>query len=219
MRNTSAILIFTLLLLISCKHIETPLETNARILKTLTESFNGKVDSLTKEKNIQKLLFLIDTNQQKYKHLIRLDSITLNRILKGDIIQESEIAFNFNPANSEFFSFDTLPTTFKDTAFIILQKEHIFIENQRLFLIRIFEDKVKIKLLASEDNYNCMYVSTMSALLGDTIIYTQKFSDAQSDVVGRNGKTWTVKINEIKKYSLKDNSYLMVDSTRINEYK
>jgi len=140
-------------------------------------------------------------------------------MLKGDIIQESEIAFNFDPSKSEFFSFDTLPTTFKDTAFIILQKEHIFIENTRLFLIRIFENKVKIKLLASEDNYNCMSVITMSALLGDTIIYTQEFSDAQSDIVGRNGETWTVKINEIKKYSLTDNSYLMVDSTRTEEYK
>ncbi len=64
-----------------------------------------------------------------------------------------------------------------------------------------------------------MSVITMSALLGDTIIYTQEFSDAQSDLVGRNGETRTVKINKIKKYSLTDNSYILVDSTRTEEYK
>jgi hypothetical protein len=219
MRNTSTILTFALLLLISCKHVETPLETHDRYVKSSIESISSKVDSLTGTKGVQKTLFLIDTNDIKYKHLVRLNRTTMNRILNGILIKESEISNAFDTTSSVFFYFDALTKVFNDSAFVILQKEHLIFENIRLFLVQTNKGIIKIKLLAAEDSYPCMSVLTMSTLLGDSILYTQEILEAVSDAGSRNGKIWTVNTKEIKKYSFQDFSYTKIDSLRTDGFK
>jgi len=219
MRNTSTILTFALLLLISCKHVETPLETHDRYVKSSIESISSKVDSLTGTKGVQKTLFLIDTNDIKYKHLVRLNRTTMNRILNGILIKESEISNAFDTTSSVFFYFDTLTNVFNDSAFVILQKEHLILENIRLFLVQINKGIIRIKLLAAEDSYPCMSVLTMSALIGDSILYTQEISEAMSDAGVSKGKMWTIDIKKTRKFNFQDFSYVMVDSLGTDEYR
>ena len=219
MKNTSTILTFALLLLISCKHIETPLETHGRYVKSSIESINSKVDSLTGIKGVQKTLFLIDTNVIKFKHLVRLDNNTTSLILKGFMIKEDEFSNNLYTPNSDFYCLDTLTNLLKDTAYVIIQKEHSMIENIRQYLIWRNKDKFVIKLLAAEDLYNCMSVLTMSALIGDSILYTQEISEAISDAGLSKGKVWTVDVKIIRKFNFRDFSYFMVDSLGTAGYK
>jgi hypothetical protein len=188
------------------------MEYNERYVKSSIESINAKVDSLTGIKGVQKTLFLIDTNNIRFKHLAQLDSNTTSLILKGFMIKEDAISNNFYTPNSDFYFFDTLTNVFKDTAYVILQKEHSMIENIRQYLIWRDKDKFVIKLLAAEDSYNCMSVLTMSALIGDSILYTQEVSEAISDAGTSKGKVWTVDIKITRKFNFSDFSYFMVDS-------
>jgi len=219
MRNTSTILTFALLLLISCKHVETRLETHDRYVKSSIESISSKVDSLTGTKGVQKTLFLIDTNDIKYNHLVRLNRTTMIRILNGFLIKENEFSNAFDTTSSDFYCFDTLTDVSKDTAYVIIQKEHSMFENIRQYLIWRDKDKFVIKLLAAEDSYNCMSVLTMSALIGDSILYTQEVSEAISDAGTSKGKVWTVDIKITRKFNFKDFSYFMVDSLRTDGYR
>lgn len=218
MRNTRTILTFALLFLISCKHVETPLETHDRNVKSSIESINCKVDSLTGIRGIQKTLFLIDTNDIKYRHLIRLDRNTLNLLSNGVMIKEDESENSIDTTHSVFYFFDTLTCVLNKPAYVILQKEHILFEDIRLLLVQVNNEKVTIKLLAAEDSYNCMSILTMSALLGDSIIYTQEIADAVSDAIDSKG-IYNVKTEKIKKYRFKDNSYFILDSLRTNGFR
>jgi len=213
MRKTSTSLLLVLLLLISCKHVETPLETHDRNVKSSIESINSKVDSLTGAKNV-KTLFLIDTNDIKFKHLVRLDSNITSLILKGFMIKEDETSNNFYTPNSDFYCFDTLTNIFKDTAYVIIQKEHSMSENIRQYLILRNNDTFVIKLLAAEDSSPWMSFLTMSALIGDSILYTQEISSAVSDAGVSKGKMWTIDIKKTRKFNFQDFSYVMVDSLR-----
>ena len=219
MRNTSTILTFALLLLISCKHVETPLETHDRYVKSSIESISSKVDSLTGIKGVQKTLFLIDKNDIKYKHLVRLDKTTMNRILNGFLIKENEFSNAFDTTSSDFYCYDTLTDVFNDTTYVILQKEHIIFESIRLFLVQINKGIIRIKLLAAEDSYPCMSVLTMSALIGDSILYTQEISEAVSDAGVSKGKMWTIEIKMTRKFNFQDFSYVMVDSLGTDAYR
>ena len=207
------------MLLFSCKHVETPLEYNERYIKSSIESINDKVDSLTGIKGVQKTLFLIDTNNIKFKHLTQLDSNTTSLILKGFMIKEDATSNNFYTPGSDFYFFDTLTNVFKDTAYVILQKEHSMIENIRLYLIWRNKDKLIIKLLAADDGYPWMSVLTMSSLLGDSILYTQEMSTAVSDAGVSKGKMWTIDIKKTRKFNFRDFSYVMVDSLGTDEYR
>jgi len=90
--------------------------------------------------------------------------------------------------------------------------------NVRLYLVRIKKDKTLIKLLASDENQFCMSTMTTSALLGDSIIYTQENSNAFSDIIESNNKIYSVKTEKLKKYILKNNSYSLLDSTITTGY-
>jgi hypothetical protein len=214
MRKTSTFLLLALLLLISCKHVETPLETHDRNAKSSIESITSKVDSLTRTKGVQKTLFLIDTNDIKFKRLVHLDSNITSLILKGFMIKEDETSNNFYTPNSDFYCFDTLTNIFKDTAYVIIQKEHSMFENIRQYLIWRNKDTFVIKLLAAEDSSPWMSFLTMSALIGDSILYTQEISSAVSDAGVSKGKMWTIDLKKTSKFNFQDFSYVMVDSLR-----
>ena len=90
--------------------------------------------------------------------------------------------------------------------------------NIRLYLVRIKKDKTFIKLLAADENGFCISNMTTSALLGDSIIFTQQNLDGVSDAISKDGKTYFVKAYRIKKYKLKDNSYNLLDHSRTTGY-
>jgi hypothetical protein len=218
MSFTCAILTFALLFLISCKHVETTLETHNRNAKSSIESIICKVDSLTGVRGIQKTLFLIDTHDIKYKHLIRLDRNTMNLISNGIMIKENDFENAIDTTYSAFYFFDTLTCVFNKPAYLIIQKQHSIFESIRLLLVQVHNEKATIKLLAAEQSNNCMLTITMSALLGDSIIYTQEIADAVSDVIDSKGMYY-VKTEIIKKYRIKDNSYFTLDSLRTNGFR
>ena len=210
----------TLLLLFSCKHKETDSEIYKRNVKTTIESLTKKVDSYCRTTGIQKTIFVIDTTDIKFKNLVRLDKATASRIRNGEMIMEDKFMNKIDTFRTELYFFGNLTNTFKDTTYLILEKENVilFLMNIRLYLIRMKKDKTLIKLLAADENQFCMSTKTTSALLGDSIIFTQETSDAVSDVIGRDGKTYFSKTDKFKKYILTTNTYSLLDSTNTTGY-
>ena len=208
----------TLLLLFSCKHKETNSERYKRNIKANIESLTKKVDSYTRTTGIRKTIFVIDTTDIKFKNLARLDKKTASRIVNGEMIKEDEFTSKIDTFKTELYFFDNLTSTFKDSTYIILEKKYIILMNIRLYLVRIKKDKTFIKLLAADENGFCISNMTTSALLGDSIIFTQQNLDGVSDAISKDGKTYFVKAYRIKKYKLKDNSYNLLDHSRTTGY-
>jgi hypothetical protein len=209
----------TLLLVFSCKHKVTDSERYKTDIKATVKLLTKKVDSYTQNTGIRKTIFVIDTTKIKFKNLVRVDKVTASRIRNGEMIMEDEFMSKIDTFKTELYYFGNLTNTFKDTTYLILLKEQVILMNIRLYLVRIKKDKMHIKLLAADENQFCMSTMTTSALLGDSIIFTQQTSDAISDAIGKDNKTYFVKTARIKKYKLKDNSYKIFDHSRTTSYK
>ena len=208
----------TLLLAFSCKHKVTDSERYKTYVKATVKLLTKKVDSYTQNTGIRKTIFIIDTTKIKFKNLIRVDKVTASIIRNGEMIMEDEFMSKIDTFKTELYYFGNLTNIFKNTTYLIIEKEHVILMNIRLYLVRIKKDKIQIKLLAAVENQFCMSTMTTSALLGDSIIFTQQTSDAISDAVGKDRKTYFVKTARIKKYKLKDNSYTILDHTRTTGY-
>jgi len=218
MKRTDIILIMTLLLLFSCKHKETDSEIYKRNVKATIESLTKKVDSYCRTTGIRKTIFVIDTTDIKFKNLVRLDQATTKKIMKGEMIMEDKFSHKIISLRTELYFFGNLTSTFKDTTYIILEKENVIFPNFRLYLVRMKKDKTQLKLLAGVKSQSCMTTVTTSALLGDSVILTQETSHASSDTRESNGKDYFVRTYRIKKLILKDNMYTSLDSTMTRGY-
>jgi len=208
----------TLLLLFSCKHKETDSEIYKKDVKATIESLTKKVDSYCRSTGIQKTIFVIDTTDIQFKNLVRLDNVTTKKIMKSEMIPEDKFSHEILSLRTELYLFGNLTSIFKDTTYIVLEKENLIFPNLRLYLVRIKKDKTQIKLLAAVESQSCMTTVTSSALLGDSVIFTRQTSHAISDAVLSDDKTYFVRTDRIKKYILKDNTYISLDSTKTRGY-
>ncbi|MDP4269879.1 MAG: hypothetical protein Q8909_07110 [Bacteroidota bacterium] len=218
MNRTNLILVVTLFLLFSCKHKETDSERYKRNIKATIESLTQKVDSFTRTTGIQKTIFVIDTTDIRFKNLVRLDKATTKKIMKGEMIMEDKFSHEIVSLRTELYFFDNLTSVFKDTTYVILEKENIIMPNLRLYLVRMKKDKTMIKLLAAVESQFCMTTVTTSALLGDSVVFTRQTSHAISDAGLSNDKTYFVGTERIKRFILKDNTYTTLDSTMTRGY-
>lgn len=199
---------------------------NVDFYESLVTSFRKITDSLTGQPGMQKI-FMIDKGAIRSGNFRQVDSVFLKRILNGIKVKEGDFLDYIDPKygkvlfrGSTLFYYDTLTDILKDTSYVIYESCNDQMgmgTNMRLYLIRLVDNELKIKLLSDFSFYDCAFVSTISALVGDSIIYTYKYSSLTSDIITDSG-AYSTQSEILKKYNLINDTYYAIDSTRTEGY-
>ncbi|MDP4208273.1 MAG: hypothetical protein Q8928_05610 [Bacteroidota bacterium] len=221
MKKTDLIYLIFILFISSCNSPKTKFkEAHDLLVKSSVESLANKIDSLDGLKGTQKTFFFIDTTSFKYKRKKQLDSITTKRILNGAIVREGEFPESIDTSFSKYYFYDSLTSSYCDSSYIIMRKRNNpyfdFGSNLSLYLVRFNNEKIVLKLLANEGYSDCQSTLTISALQGNSVIYTYSYNYQGSDVINKDGKSFSVKTTKIKKYDLKDGSYTLFEKQKEN---
>lgn len=221
MKTTLLILLLPIVFCISCKTevpVKAEAETEVDYDAELLASFIRETDSLSGEPGVDKMLFALP--ESGYKNLKPVDQELRDRIINGTAIWESVIIREIDSTHSSLFFIDTLTGIFNYPAYIILErraKPPLGIRpTERLHLIRLINDTVKVKLLAGHLSMSGYMENVYSILSGDSLIYTQTLEVRTSDAIDEILRAYSWEKKRIRRYNMSNDSYEVVLS-RDNE--
>lgn len=223
MKTNLLIFLLPIVFCFSCKteipvmaEVETEVDYNLELL----ESFIRETDSLSGRTGVNKMIFVLPDSG--YAHLIPVDQELRDRIINGTAIWESVIMREIDSAKSSLFFVDTLTGIFKYPVYVILERRAKpplgFRPTERLHLIRIINDSVKVKLLAGHLSLGGYMENVCSVLSDDSLIFTQTLEVNTSDVIDEFYGAYSWEKKRIRKYNMRNDSYEVVLSRDTEGY-
>lgn len=215
MKTTLLLFLLLVVFCISCKteipvndESEPEVDYNTKVL----ESFVRETDSLSGDPGVDKMIFALPDSG--YKHLKPVDQELRDRIINGTAIWERVIMREIDPSYSSLFFVDTLTGIFKYPVYVILERRAKppsgFRPMERLHLIRIINNSVKVKLLAGQLSMSGYLENVCSILSGDSLIYTQTLEVRTSDAVDEINGAYSWEKKQIRRYNMSNDSYEVV---------